>query len=281
MKDESIQQQRSPLHMPDERRDSRFVSPDRERKLIAARSFHARACFVLGDDWRDRFAQALQCSPARFNSPPQPLVEAVLELLEVALNDRICADPDLPPRWHTSTVESEQDDLRVRFTKLLGGDRITTSVAAAAGLSVDTVRFAWSRRSSRCASDLLAAVELLELLQARGATRDVWPSRWRSEITSRLSAKDSPMLVSGNEVECRFREIFDASYTNARLGCAIDLSPEYLGRVWRGERDSQGRPARVQGYLVAVLELLETLKTESVPIERWPERWRIFPDWGR
>jgi lambda repressor-like predicted transcriptional regulator len=64
-------------------------------------------------------------------------------------------------------------------------------------------------------------------------------------------------------LEERFEAILDGHGTTARLARALNMSPSTLHRIWAGQSK------RPPGYLVALVEFLET-----TPEEEWPERWR-------
>jgi hypothetical protein len=245
-------------------------------------SFHDRVQSLLGDQWRSRLALALLCTPQRFSRPPQPIIVAVLELVEFALVNGI-AEQELPQRW-TGRPTPADADLRTRFLHVLGGDRLTTTVARAVGVQKATVRLAWSdgRQSERCSTELLTIVELLELFQDKNIGRATWPARWREiphvKPTRPRWASDTPTQIPGREMERRARAVLGDDRTSARLAHALSLSQSYVNGIWREARDSHGRPARAQQYLVAAVELLETLVAEGVPVERWPPRWRSSPE---
>lgn len=249
---------------------------------MSMNSFHEHAQSLLGDQWRSRLALALLCTPERFSRPPQPIIVAVLELVEFTRMGGI-AEQELPPRW-TGRSTPATADLRGRFLSVLGADRLTKTVSKAVGVGKQTVRLAWSdrRKSDRCSTELVAIVELLELLQRREISRSVWPPRWHEmppvKPVRRVWAVDTPPESSGREIERRVRAVLGHERTSARLARALCLSQSYVNGIWREARDSHGRPARAQQYLVAVVELLETLVAEDVPVERWPERWRSLPE---
>lgn len=245
-------------------------------------SFHDRAQLLLGDQWRSRLALALLCTPQRFSNRPQPIVVAVLELLEFTRMSGV-AESDLPLRW-IGRPAAENGDLRTRFEHALGKERLTKTVCTALGVGKETVRLSWSnrRRTPRCSVELTAIVELLEVLIGRGLDRRHWPARWQPMPLVKHSKPNKsagrPLDVPGRAIQARFAAALGSERLNVRLASAFGVSPDSLARIWREERDARGFPARAQPYLVAAIELLETLVTEDVPIDRWPTRWQTMPE---
>lgn len=245
-------------------------------------SFHDRARSLLGDQWRSRLAIALLCTPQRFSNRPQPIVVAVLELLEFTLTSGV-AESDLPLRW-IGRPPPDDGNLRMRFAHVLGKERLTKTVCTVLGVGKETVRLAWSnrRRTPRCSIELTAIVELLEGLIGRGLDRQLWPARWQPippvKHSKPTRPAGRPLDVPGREIQARFAAALGSEHLNVRLASALGVSPEFLARIWREERDTRGFPARAQPYLVAAIELLETLVTEDVPIDRWPTRWQTMPE---
>lgn len=246
-------------------------------------AFRARA--TLGELWQPRLALALLCSQGRFERNPRPIVYAVLELLEMAFANEI-PESALPARWSGSASVAD-GKLRERYAEIFGRERITVAVATFVELTFHTVRLSWSerRRSIRSGTELVAIVELLELLVEKGIPRDTWPARWqrapkpgsrrkRTRVKLKIVTTGS---ISPRELERRARAALkNDDRANTLLATAVGLSPDHLLRIWREGRDSKGRVPPPQPYLLAVVELLETLVAEGVPTSNWPERWRTL-----
>lgn len=212
---------------------------------------------LLGPDANRLLATALNCSQARFKSPSVTVV-VIVELLEAAQAAGI-AHEHLPARWRGETVEAVEN-LRARFAALFSPRPVVRTLRDAIGLTDDVLnRRLKASPETRQAAEFLAVAELLEIIAAAGG---VWPARWRerSDPHDGLAWKTRAMALLGPAAA-------------SRLGQAVDLTADYIGRAFRGERDSRGRRAHLSGSLCAVIELLETLEREGIPRECWPARW--------
>ncbi|MFA7306027.1 MAG: hypothetical protein WC026_05080 [Hyphomicrobium sp.] len=236
---------------------------------------------VLGAEWKRRLAQALACTSERFNNPLSCRVLAVIELLE-SVSAR---DPKLlPDRWNVIKPVSDDDEvqppnLRDRFARLFGADALVPRLSVAIGMARETIANAFRGRSLRAQSDLVAIIELLEILYGLEASEKNWPPRWRqiNNIEERRRSTRRPPereIPDPLEMKVRVVAVLGCENSSAMVARALGKSPDSLSRIWRSELDSHGRPARVQPALAAVIELLETLRAEEIPIERWPKRWR-------
>jgi lambda repressor-like predicted transcriptional regulator len=75
-------------------------------------------------------------------------------------------------------------------------------------------------------------------------------------ITRRMSKFDGAML------EQRFKKLLGGYGSTARLARALQRHQSHLHRIWAGKNPPPPD-------LIAIAELLE-----SLPEEKWPERWR-------
>lgn len=225
------------------------------REEVAERSRAA-----LGADGVAVMAAALRCTSARFKSPA-PVVVAVIELIDAALAAGIARE-QLPPRWH-GLPSRKRCDLRARFESLFAPRRPVRVLRSALGLTPDVInRRLVAHAETRQAAEFLAIVELLEAIRAAGGV-DAWPARWR----------ETEYPHDGRAWQARAVGVLGTA-AGSRLAEAVDLTPDYIGRAFRGETDSHGRRARPSGALCAVIELLETLEAECIPRDRWPDRWQ-------
>jgi hypothetical protein len=235
---------------------------------------------VLGAEWKCRLAHALACTSERFNNPWPPRVLAVIELIESV---NACDPKLLPKRWNAclpfSDDETETSNLRDRFARLFGANALVPRLSVAVGMAQETIASAFRGRSLRAHADLVAIIELLEILYGLEGSEKNWPPRWR-QINSveerRRSTRRSPDREFPDPIGMKARVVAVLGGDNAStiLARALGKSPDSLSRIWRSELDSHGRAARVQPALAAVIELLETLRAEGIPIERWPKRWQ-------
>jgi hypothetical protein len=222
--------------------------------------FTERSRAVLGAGVVEVMAAALRCSAARFKAPA-PVVVAILELIEAAVAAGI-SRKDLPARWRGEGAAGG-GDLRSRFTGLFAPRPVVRVLRDAIELTPDVLnRRLKASPETRQASELAAIAELLEAIRAASGV-DAWPARWRE----RAEPHD------GRAWQARAVAVLGPAAA-ARLAEVVDLTPDYIGRAFRGESDSHGRQMRPSGSLCAVIELLETLEREGVPRERWPERWQ-------
>lgn len=236
---------------------------------------------VLGAEWKRRLAHALACTSERFNNPWPPRVLAIVELVESV---NACDPKLLPDRWNLTHPVSDNDEvqptsLRDRFARLFGANALVPRLSVAVGMAQETIANAFRERSLRAQSDLVAIIELLEILSGLDGSEQNWPPRWRQinsleerrRLTRRPPDREFPDPIG---MKARVVAVFGGENSSATLARALEKSPDSLSRIWRSELDSHGRAARVQPALAAVIELLETLRAEGIPIERWPKRWR-------
>lgn len=221
---------------------------------------------VLGENAAQRLAAAMHCSHRRFSHPRLGgVVLAVLELLE-ALDVAKVSLVDWPrsPRPNRRAGH----ELRATFESVLGGQHLDAQLAAILDLRPRTIDEAFKGAVTRSARDLGTVAELVELLVGVSGSAAL-PARWRDK---------TPMLRSpppdGGDMLLRLQFVLGKTLASARFARAIEKPHDAMSRIWRGERDSKGRVARVQPSTVAIIELLETLRSEGVPLERWPARWR-------
>lgn len=220
----------------------------------------ARSRTALGADAIAVMAAALRCTPQRFKSP-STVVVAIVELIEAAFAAGISRD-ELPPRWH-GLPSRKRRDLRSRFASLFAPRRPVRAMRSAIGLTGDVINLRMKASpETRQGAEFLAIAELLEVIRTAAGV-DAWPARWRE----RADAHD------GRAWQARAVALLGPAAAS-RLATAVNMSPDYLCRAFRGERDSNGRLMRPSGALRAVIELLETLDRESVSRDRWPDRWR-------
>ena len=235
----------------------------------------ARVRAVLGSDGVRRLASALRCTPERFNHKHlRSTVEAVIELLELA-RARCIPQSNLPPRWSNVGLASamEPAQLKTSFAKLLGEKSLLPRLAHVLEIGQDTIASVFSGRSVRAHADLSAIVELLELLDDPSAGESAWPDRWkrvndiieRKRATRRLPPRKYP---DPQQMKSRVEAIIGGVNPSAHFARALERSPDRLSLIWRSQPNSQRRRAVVQPTLAAVVELLETLRAEGVPIER-------------
>lgn len=235
---------------------------------------------VLGAEWKCRLAHALACTSERFNNPWPPRILAVIELIESV---NACDPKLLPKRWNASLPwsddETETSNLRSRFARLFGANALVPRLSVAVGMAQETIANAFRERSLRAQSDLVAIIELLETLYGFEGSEKNWPPRWRQinsveerrRSTRRPHERDFPDPL---EMKARVIAVLGGKNPSANFARALGKSPDALGRIWRSEKDNYGRAARVQPAFAAVIELLETLRAEGIPIERWPKRWQ-------
>jgi hypothetical protein len=220
----------------------------------------ARSRTALGSEAVAIMAAALRCTPQRFKYPSLTVI-AILELIEAALAAGISRD-ELPPRWH-GRVSRKRRDLRSRFASLFAPRLPVRAIRTAIGLTGDVInRRMKASPETRQGAEFLAIAELLEVICAAAGV-DAWPTRWRE----RADAHD------GRAWQARAVALLGPAAAS-RLAYAVNMSPDYICRAFRGERDSNGRLMRPSGALRAVIELLETLDREGVSRDRWPDRWR-------
>lgn len=237
----------------------------------------SRIAAVLGGDGQARMASALRCCEARFKYPrARQIVVAVIELLETARGHGVPPDA-LPLRWHADSAATTAtgDEIRQRFAALFGNVSLVARLAFAAGMSVPGVRAILRSSGGRGLADFQTVVELLELLELNNVPRAAWPSRWR--MLAKCAHKRpgfKSIAPSGRDMAQRLALVLGGRHPSASFARALSRTPNSFSRVWRGERDSRGRVAVVQPETLALIELLETLKAEGVPVERWPARWR-------
>ncbi|MBS0233466.1 MAG: hypothetical protein JSR99_08260 [Proteobacteria bacterium] len=235
---------------------------------------------ILGRDWKFDLARVLACTPQRFDHPIQPRVWAIIELRKCLL---LHPSAQMPAIWNggsRDTTDVAPNVLRKRYSNLFGARCLAPRLSHALELAQGTVAGAFEGRSSRAEFDLLTIVEMLEALSDAGADLKDFPERWRAinsaEELQRSTRRAPPIreCPDHREMKDRVSKALGGQNASARFARALEKSPDALSRLWRCEVDSNGRPARVQPYLVAIVELLETLQAEGVPPERWPERWR-------
>lgn len=157
--------------------------------------FSERATAALGCAWRQRLALALLCSEARFKRPPQPMILAIVELIECLGTSGVRQD-SFPARWR-GIPALEPAELKARFARIFGADRLTGKIAGFLELDPCTVRLNWSERcsSARSTTELAAIVELLELLTEATIERGKWPKRWTNEPRFRAKRAQRKLLV--------------------------------------------------------------------------------------
>jgi hypothetical protein len=98
-----------------------------------------------------------------------------------------------PLRWKPPVHPDNARDLQARVVDVLG-EYGTAHLAAAAGYTREYLSSVWrgdpSRRGNpvRPSESLTAIVELLEILDREGVSRDRWPDRWRGRRSSLAAA---------------------------------------------------------------------------------------------
>ena len=180
-----------------------------------------------------------------------------------------------------------REEVAERSRAALGADGVAVMAAA---LRCTSARF------KSPAPVVVAVIELIDAALAAGIAREQLPPRWhglpsrkRCDLRARFESLFAPrrpvrVLRSalGLTPDVINRRLVAHAETRqaaeflaiVELLEAIHLTPDYIGRAFRGETDSHGRRARPSGALCAVIELLETLEAECIPRDRWPDRWQ-------
>ncbi len=241
---------------------------------------NSRIKAILGPDGPQILASALQCTPQRFSyESPSSRLAAIIELLELA-KERGISEAELPLRFQDTSELSPVSpaELRARFSKLFGIQALSPRLAVVLGMSKAAVASAFHAQSIRALTDLAAILELLEVLHNPSFGAKSWPERWwqiNSATEMRRSTRRSPRPpIDPSRMKARIERVLGGINPSARFSRALEKSPDSLARIWRSEVDSRGRAAKVQPALAIVVELLEALQREGVPVERWPERWQ-------
>lgn len=240
---------------------------------------------LLGADGVRRLAIALRCTPQRFHRPNiRSTVVAIVELLELLVAKGI-AQENWPPRWDVAApalARTRHDKLKARFEMFLGRKALVPRLAVVLDLGQETITAAFKGRSLGALEDLTAIAELIEATGLGSAVSvHGLPERWHQvndalerKRSSRKAPRPPPRKCETARMKSRMEAAIGGKHPNARFARALEKSPDALGRIWRSELDHRGRRATVQPTLAAVIELIETLRAEGVPIERWPARWR-------
>lgn len=208
-------------------------------------------------------AAALKSTRPRFVWPPSDPLAAVLELLEIVAHSHGLAG--LPARWRGDVPELSGAQVKARFAVLFGTPRPAAIIGRVIGKNPEPVsRALRDRLEPRAVAELAAIVEMLEVISASEDGRSAWPEKWRIA------------LPRDDAAELRAQVTRLLGYDGAsRLALGLDMSPGYVTRLLRGERDKQGAPLRIPDTVRAAVELLETLEREKIPRSRWPARWRF------
>ena len=257
--------------------DSRFVQGV---SRLSSKELNPRIRKLFGDDGIQLMAQSLRCTPERFSyAKPRGAVVATIELLEVLAQNSFPPDR-WPTRWlgPANATRLTAAELSPVFERLIGRTAMIARLAAVLELRQETVHMAFKGRSERAVQDIGAVAELLDALSGASLAH-LWPARWASindSVQMSRSTRRPPreILPEAGLVRSRIAITLGGKFPSARFARAIGRSSDYLSRIWRGEMDSSGRKAQVQPSLVAIIELLEALKREGIPLDRWPERWR-------
>lgn len=224
---------------------------------------------VLGPGAILTAARALDCSPGRFKYPgPAGAVVAVLEGLEALKASGLA----LPARWCDGTAAPPLGPQRATWADLLGPRHLTARLALAIDRTPESIQAAFRAPASRPAIDLAVLAEILATLRAQGAAL---PKRWQ-EIPAHVTTRPRKprARIDGDELRARLAEVLPGHSPARRLASALGTHGDAIGRYMTGQRDSHGRAARVPHAIAALVELLETLQSEGVPVERWPQRWQ-------
>lgn len=228
---------------------------------------------VLGPGAVRTAAAALSCTSGRFAyAKPQGVVIAIVEALE-ALQ---AAGAALPARWCDGAAAPPCVPLREAWAAMIGPRHLTARLASAVDRTPDAVQAAFRAPESRGAIDLAALAEILTMLREHGAAL---PKRWQQLPPGVTTRPRMPReRVEGAALRERLGQVLPSPSPARRLASALGTHGDAISRYMTGAPDSHGRAARVPHAIAAIVELLETLQREGVPVERWPERWRDTAD---
>jgi hypothetical protein len=177
-----------------------------------------------------------------------------------------------PARWCDGAAAPPFGPVRKAWAALLGPHHLTARLALAVGRSPQSIQAAFRAPTSRAAVDLAALAEILATLRVHGVAL---PQRWAG-IPERVTIRPRTPRerLGGPALRDRLAEVLPGQSPARRLASALGRHCDAIGRYFTGQRDSHGRAACVPHSIAAIVELLETLQREGVPVEHWPARWQ-------